>query len=224
MAVTLRSSSVLLATFLVLTVAWDSALTTTLAIPPHLQYFLRHLHQYERSSPSRRFLKRNHIFTANAAFLSRSLRQVETDVLGRYILIPRAIIDTTQLLQEGVNCSSFQVTHKNHFGVEGHLRPTWLHNSTMIGVCPTKYVRRTLRGPLDHRPDEVLEAQCICDNFQCSRDGAKCVALKYRMPVLKISVENGYYTEDEEEFTLACVCAMNPSLNGGYIENNAEEL
>lgn len=219
MAASLRSS-VLLTTFLILTVAWESL--TTFTIPPHLQHILRHLHQFEKSS-SKRFLKRT-IVKANGALLNRSLRQVETDVLGRYILMPRAIIDATQLLQEGVNCSSFQVTHKNHFGVEGHLRPTWLHNSTMIGVCPTKYVPRMLRGPLFHRPAEVLEAQCICNNSQCSRDGAKCVALKYRMPVLKISIENRYYTEDDEELTLACVCAKNPSLDGGSIEHNGEEL
>ncbi|KAK4315604.1 hypothetical protein Pmani_013168 [Petrolisthes manimaculis] len=223
MAVTLRSSSVLLATFLVLTVSWESALTTTLAIPPYLQYFLRHLHQYERLSPSRRFLKRNDIFSANEASPSRSFHQVETGVLGKYILTPDAIINTTQLLQEGVDCSSLQVTtHKNHFVKDPNLRPTWLHNSIMIGMCPTKYVNRTLHNPQDHRPDVVLEAQCICDNSQCSRDGAKCVALKYQMKVLKIISKDRNYTKDNQEITLACVCARNPSRYGGYIENNAE--
>nr|XP_027214658.1 uncharacterized protein LOC113807568 [Penaeus vannamei] len=144
-----------------------------------------------------------------------SEREVQEATQEEYTSIPHPITYTTQLLQQGVNCSSLQSElHENYIDPEVLLYPEWIYESKLIGDCPTHY--RTRELPPKYSPAIVLEAECACRESQCSRSGHQCVPVSLHMPVWVRRGPN-LHVLDVEEVTVACACAMRPSFQGNFI-------
>lgn len=136
-----------------------------------------------------------------------------------YILVPRALIDVSKAIQEDTNCTAVRPPlHQNHFQSYNalRLRPEWIRNSFMIGECPTRYVRRVLP---EQEPREIVEAQCVCENHQCSHYvGYQCQAVTYLMDVWVKDVEQQVgYRRGQQKVTVACVCARHEGRPGNVI-------
>nr|XP_045609659.1 uncharacterized protein LOC123765223 [Procambarus clarkii] len=160
-----------------------------------------------------------HLFKRTQPYRSTDM---ETSIRENYVYVPKTIIDTSTTLHQGVNCSAFRVTHHvNTFTEELHRSPTWLHSSSMIGDCPTRYVKKNMNEPIQYFP-EILEAQCICEDSQCSQDGYRCEPLKYNMLVWKFDSFSNRSFSEYEYLTVACVCARRPSSIAGSSETLGE--
>lgn len=144
-----------------------------------------------------------------------SEKEVEEATKEEYTSIPQPLIYTSQILQQGVNCSNLESElHKNHIDPEVVLYPEWIYRSKVIGDCPTQYVSREL--PPEYTPPRMLEAVCACGGSQCSEMGHQCVPLSVHVPVWVRRGPN-LHVLDVEELTVACACAMRPSLHGNFI-------
>ncbi|KAK7077397.1 hypothetical protein SK128_018810, partial [Halocaridina rubra] len=161
------------------------------------------------------FLKRHQDDFAGDFQQYFSEEQVKAATRTEYKVVPHPLVYTSQLLHEGVNCSSFRTNlHKNHIRPELQLRPDWIHKSELIGDCPTHYVTREL--PPMYSPAVVLEAVCTCGGSQCSESGHQCVPVSRHVPVWVRRGPNVHIL-DIEELTVACACLRRPSAGGNFI-------
>ncbi|XP_042860457.1 uncharacterized protein LOC122246162 [Penaeus japonicus] len=144
-----------------------------------------------------------------------SEREVQEATKEEYTSIPHPVIYTSQVLQQGVNCSNLQSEmHENYIDPEVLLYPEWIYESKLIGDCPTHYKTREL--PPKYSPAMVLEAVCACGESQCSKSGHQCVPVSLHVPVWVRRGPN-LHVLDVEEVTVACACAMRPSFQGNFI-------
>ncbi|CAL4155559.1 unnamed protein product, partial [Meganyctiphanes norvegica] len=149
--------------------------------------------------------------------------QVEVHSHKEYSYAPRLLATTSQLLQEGVNCSAIRSSlHMNLVQQDYQLLPTWVHESENIGDCPTQYIARRL--PAEYAPREILEARCSCEGSQCSRSGHQCVLLTRNIPVWVKRWGEHYHVLDLEKVGVACACLRRPSkqahvIYGPFIES-----
>ncbi|XP_042860456.1 uncharacterized protein LOC122246161 [Penaeus japonicus] len=159
-------------------------------------------------------------FTADLVqFFSEEQVQEATKI--QYKSIPEPVIYTSQVLQQGVSCSTLHSEmHENYIKPELRLRPEWIYESKLIGDCPTHYVTREL--PSIYSPSTVLEAVCACRGSQCSKDGHQCVPVSRHVPVWVRRGPN-LHVLDVEELTVACACAQRPSAGGNFIYSAAVE-
>ncbi|XP_037787591.1 uncharacterized protein LOC119583157 [Penaeus monodon] len=150
-----------------------------------------------------------------------SEEQVQEATKIQYKSIPEPVIYTSQVLQQGVSCSTLHSEmHENYIKPELRLRPEWIYESKLIGDCPTHYVTREL--PSIYSPSTVLEAVCACGGSQCSEDGHQCVPVSRHVPVWVRRGPN-LHVLDVEELTVACACARRPSAGGNFIFSAAVE-
>ncbi|XP_076054347.1 uncharacterized protein LOC143033034 [Oratosquilla oratoria] len=146
-------------------------------------------------------------------------QQVEDAIREKYIVATRTLPYNSHLLHRGINCTGLSSSlHDNHVSPEYQLRPTWLHNSELIGDCPTSYTTRPLSTL--HRPSRVLEAMCVCEGSRCSEDGYQCVPVSSRVPVWVLRDER-HFVIDLQDVVIACVCARRQSGGGNFVYDPA---
>nr|QYK79693.1 crustean female sex hormone [Penaeus monodon] len=142
------------------------------------------------------------------------LHQMEEATRAEYREVPHPIAHTSQLLHEGIDCSTITSDlHPNNLKGDVQLRPAWILDSHFIGACPTRFVSREL--PPKYFPPVVLEAQCVCGGSHCSQEGHQCEPVSRQVPVW---VRRGpsFHVLDVMEVTVACICARGRS----YRANN----
>ncbi|CAL4108253.1 unnamed protein product, partial [Meganyctiphanes norvegica] len=173
------------------------------------------------SNYRRAMLERNYLEEEAEKLLTED--QVEVNSHKEYSYAPRLLATTSQLLQEGVNCSAIRSSlHMNLVQQDYQLLPTWVHETEDIGDCPTQYVARRL--PAEYAPKEILEARCRCEGSQCSRLGHQCVLLTRNIPVWVRRWGEHYHVLDLEKVGVACACLRRPSkqadvIYGPFIES-----
>ncbi|XP_076054440.1 uncharacterized protein LOC143033121 [Oratosquilla oratoria] len=144
-------------------------------------------------------------------------QQVENAIRDEYTLAPDS--EEYNTLTQGTNCSGLSSTlHKNLVPPNHQLRPTWLHNSELIGDCPTNYTN--LNKPSFYRPSRIQEATCACEGSPCSEDGHQCVPVSRYVPIW-VRHTNGDFVNDRQEVVIACVCARRQSGVGNNVYSPA---
>nr|QOD42431.1 crustacean female sex hormone 2 [Lysmata vittata] len=218
-------SSLTLVGAVVLALAQQQGVKSDLDLPaPYPKpFFLREweeddLRDFKWSDALRNSLKRNKDGDdelGNDPLQYFSEEQVNAAMKAEYKVVPHPVVYTSQILREGVNCSSIRMNlHRNHVKPELQLRPDWIHKSDFIGDCPAHYVTKEL--PPMYSPAVILEAVCTCGGSQCSRSGHQCVPVSRHVPVWVRRGPN-FHVLDVEEVTVACACVRRPSGEGNFV-------